>query len=589
MGQKRKKRRQRGKRNGTNTCNKDNNEDVDNDDSSSSSDVESDNDNDASVVSADDAEEHSEVSASEPQSTTPKRPEMLRALSLSENIQDRHMMSFKSPLATGDILQQQMQVRDKEEQKPMGAFERFKLSWGRNQKPLRQHSVHSTRKQFTVTSTAKKANSWFALRSTNPDDYAYTPNGAMVIYINWTFRTKFGVVFISFLLIFLLLVFIFGLFFKWAGEFRPQCIVVAGEDFGDNNSATTLSDGFALSWQTFTTVGYGAVYVATGNDNGDQNSCALITILCTAESFIGLAYAGICTAIMFGKIGRIQSHAQVTFGDTMCVEYGKRGKANEVRGMLSDRGIISARGILGEIDFDQVHQSSSHDNEQEITREVETNKPKKRGKLLCPIIKFQLVNQLANQDGGEILDAQMNVMVRKEQESFPYEPIARFLRVELEEPSHPFFNRVWQGRHVLDENSPLVSVDARRMISKNGGYWPESLNSPEAVRSHLRFSSVIITMTGISDISAESVQISKRYYLPDVLVGYNFAPLLYKDDYGRLTVDMNLVNDVVQQEATKAEILSDHELDRPSLHVHGENTGGKKVRFLPSGQDSKRT
>jgi len=155
---------------------------------------------------------------------------------------------------------------------------------------------------------------------------------------------------------------------------------------------------------------------------------------------------------------------------------------------------------------------------------------------------------LANQPFGEILDAQMNVMVRKEQESYPYEPIARFLKVELEEPHHPFFNRVWHGRHVLDEQSPLVSVEARELIRRGGGYWPSSLNSVAAIKHHLRFSSLIVTMTGISNISAEAVQIAKRYYRPDVLVGYEFAPILFQSgENQQLYVDMKLVHDVIEQ------------------------------------------
>lgn len=112
-------------------------------------------------------------------------------------------------------------------------------------------------------------------------------------------------------------------------------------------------------------------------------------------------------------------------------------------------------------------------------------------------------------------------MVRKEKESYPFEPVARFLRVQLEESSHPYFNRVWHARHILDQDSPLVSVEARNRIRNNGGFWPEDLNNPESVRHHLRFSSVILIMTGISNISAESVQISKRYYKDDVLIGYD--------------------------------------------------------------------
>lgn len=178
------------------------------------------------------------------------------------------------------------------------------------------------------------------------------------------------------------------------------------------------------------------------------------------------------------------------------------------------------------------------------------------------------------------MDAHMNVMVRKEKESYPYEPIARFLRVSLIEATHPFFNRVWHGRHILDHNSPLVSVEARNRISMNNGYWPEDLNDPLKVREHLRFSSVIITMTGISNISAESVQISQRYYHHDVLIGYDFAPLLYKQEGSEmLKVDMKLVNDVIEQSWSGAELLTAHELMLPSLREHDlrKHAGGNKL------------
>ena len=76
-------------------------------------------------------------------------------------------------------------------------------------------------------------------------------------------------------------------------------------------------------------------------------------------------------------------------------------------------------------------------------------------------------------------------------------------------------------------------------------------------------------MTGISNISAESVQISKRYYKDDVLIGYDFAPLLYqKEGSEMLRVDMNLINDVVEQSIGSAETLAEDDLSRPTLREH---------------------
>ena len=76
-------------------------------------------------------------------------------------------------------------------------------------------------------------------------------------------------------------------------------------------------------------------------------------------------------------------------------------------------------------------------------------------------------------------------------------------------------------------------------------------------------------MTGISNISAESVQISKRYYKDDVLIGYDFAPLLYqKEGSEMLRVDMNLINDVIEQSIGSAETLAGDDLSRPTLREH---------------------
>lgn len=512
----------------------------------------------------------------------------------------------------------------------------------------------ASRRQFTVTKVKKPVTLSEKLwhRINNPDDFSFTPNTYIVKYVNWSYTSGFLVVFVSFLAVFLFIVFVFGLFLKWAGEAQPHCIIVAGEKFGTNDG-TTLADAFALSWTTFTTVGYGAVYTATGNDeNFSQHSCALITILCTAESFIGLLYAGVCTAIMFGKIGRIQSHAQVTFSDAMCVEYGKEEESSSTplpqstSARAGDAAMSSGNrptgtvfsipkvasgqrksqfrnhvgipldaneAVINEADeendgADKAEDGVSHDtgdvtgNEGGSTKQDHVDGSSKNGedssvnvsddesgdsssyssssasrtftgkRILCPVLRFQLVNQLANDPGGEILDAHLNFMVRKEKESYPYEPIARFLKVELEEATHPFFNRVWHGRHVLNEDSPLVSVVARQRIRQNDGYWPSDLNDPDSIRFHLRFSSVIITMTGISSISAESVQISKRYYHHDVVIGYQFAPLLYKTaDTDKLRVDMTLINDVVEQQWNVGEALSEKEVSRPSLRASIHN------------------
>lgn len=126
----------------------------------------------------------------------------------------------------------------------------------------------------------------------------------------------------SFLLIFIVLCLAFAGLFMLCGEAQPECIIVSGEHFGTNPN-TKFGDAFALSWTTFTTVGYGNVYTATGSDYVERETehCSGVVFLSTLEAFMGLLYAGMCAAILFGKVNRVQSHAHLTFANAVCLQY----------------------------------------------------------------------------------------------------------------------------------------------------------------------------------------------------------------------------------------------------------------------------
>ena len=55
--------------------------------------------------------------------------------------------------------------------------------------------------------------------------------------------------------------------------------------------------------------GYGNTYPATGTDLdvAEAFHCSGVVLLCTFEAFLGLIYAGMCAAILFGKVNRVQS------------------------------------------------------------------------------------------------------------------------------------------------------------------------------------------------------------------------------------------------------------------------------------------
>jgi hypothetical protein len=130
-----------------------------------------------------------------------------------------------------------------------------------------------------------------------------------------------------------------------------------------------------------------------------------------------------------------------------------------------------------------------------------------------------------------------------------------FSKMYFEQCEHPFFKRVWVGRHVLNRESPLVRPRVKRLIRKNNGYWPKSLNNFTDVRKSLLFNQILVSLNGVTNLSAHEVYAQKIYDFVDVNIGYQFVNTLYKDVDGTLKVDTDLINDVREQHGGGGEPL----------------------------------
>lgn len=293
---------------------------------------------------------------------------------------------------------------------------------------------------------------------------------------------------------------------------------------------------------------------------------------------MGILYAGFCGAVLFGKVLRIQSQAQVIFSDPVLIRYGT--------------GLTG----VGDSDDDQGQKSP------------------------CPVLEFRIVNRLFNELGGEIMDATLNVVAnidaddadpslqnmvdsdrgnssglttpdestsetsasemsssrsehssgvrqlshilspvlsslikQRDHQVVDDDPTARLLskhvfsKMLIEASEHPFFKRVWLARHVLDEHSPILKPRVRKQIRKLGGTWPERLNNHAAIRESLQFNQILVSLNGVSNVSASDVYAQRIYDYVDVSVGYQFVNILYRDSDGQLGVDVDLINDVREQ------------------------------------------
>lgn len=152
--------------------------------------------------------------------------------------------------------------------------------------------------------------------------------------------------------------------------------------------------------------------------------------------------------------------------------------------------------------------------------------------------RFQ--NSVSNISFPKFLDPFHSLMGKIDHQAVDEDPSARlvskriFSKMLIEASDHPFFKRVWLARHVLDETSPILKPRVRRQIRRHGGSWPEHLCTWNAIRDSLQFNQILVSLNGVSNVSASDVYAQKIYDFVDINVGYQFVNILYKDTDGAL-------------------------------------------------------
>jgi hypothetical protein len=91
------------------------------------------------------------------------------------------------------------------------------------------------------------------------------PSQKLAMSLHWMFRVNFVFLFAVMCVAFFGLVILFAGFITAAGTVDPECVRIGGEEFAYAGAA--FADAFALSWTTFSTVGYGSTYPALGYQN----------------------------------------------------------------------------------------------------------------------------------------------------------------------------------------------------------------------------------------------------------------------------------------------------------------------------------
>mmetsp|Transcript_14695 Transcript_14695/g.30798 ORF Transcript_14695/g.30798 Transcript_14695/m.30798 type:complete len:538 (+) Transcript_14695:488-2101(+) len=431
-------------------------------------------------------------------------------------------------------------------------------------------------------------------------------NKTISAYLSWTFRTSYFLMFVAFAIFYYILILIWALIYFGIANKWNECITSAGNKVGTGKDASVWADCFQLSWTTLSTVGYGIVYPATGaSDFFVPQLCLSVGVMGSLEAFVGVLYAGFCGAILFGKVARAQSRAQVLFSDPIVVRFGKDELLGNNNSEHNDE-----RKDSDVVDLEVGGEDLSTIDENKSKTENDKNIP-------CPSLEFRLMNRLHDVKAGEIVEAQLNCVGildpkycqgdvmdtiatkydevqssdssddlkvnekttvaelaavlhsqaqsgkgpshrRTETKGFAFHSSESkqprvFCKLELDAEEHPYFRRVWFGRHRLDENSPLLTQAAKERIKMNGGYWPADMNNYQTIKKSLHFRHILVNMNGTSNANAMTVYAQKVYDLVDVNIGYRFVPMNYHDDNGVLKTDSYLLNAVCQQRGGGAE------------------------------------
>jgi len=303
-------------------------------------------------------------------------------------------------------------------------------------------------------------------------------------------------------------------------------------------------------------------------DFGDKTQCWLTNIICTIESFCGLVYVGFCGAVIFSKVVKVQSQAQVVFSIPMVIRYTSKGTHSQSNFLpfpvlefrlantdQQDGGHIFDTTLLAAVCMKATPRTVRPDFSKSISAgELELSNrnlfhsersslgpqdPPSRTKFNFLKKRKKSENEVSGRFGRRLSDP-----------DDPFDegsriPCPTYRTLELINHLHPYLRRSWKVRHRLDLESPLLTNEVKKQIRKNKGKWPSSLNGVNDIIND--FDHIIISCNGISNMSASTVFAQNIYKPTSICNGFKFADMNVIKD-GEEMSDLRLMNDIINEE-----------------------------------------
>ena len=144
-----------------------------------------------------------------------------------------------------------------------------------------------------------------------------------------------------------------------------------------------------------------------------------------------------------------------------------------------------------------------------------------------PTLSFRAANLRHNQ----ILQAEVGVVLLRDEVTREGETIRRFYDLKLARHRSPVFAMTFTVMHAIDDDSPLHGATAATLQAQNA--------------------ELIVTATGIDETMAQPVHVRTSYLPDEILWGHRFADLFGWTEDGRRVIDYRRFHDTVPVSAAR--------------------------------------
>ena len=133
--------------------------------------------------------------------------------------------------------------------------------------------------------------------------------------------------------------------------------------------------------------------------------------------------------------------------------------------------------------------------------------------------------RMGNERSDNIIEAQVRVVLARNETTLEGEAVRRFHELALTRPSSPLFALSWTTVHPITEGSPLHGA-------------------PRAALAAVE-AEVIVSLVGFEEIFSQTVHARRVYRAADIIWNARFVDVLLREPYGRRRVDYGRFHDVV--------------------------------------------